>query len=372
MIKNYFKIAWRNLQRNKTWSAINIIGLSLGMAVALLIGIWVADELNVNRNFANYDRIVRVMENTTQGGHTGTSISVPLALGVELQTKYASDFKAVALISSNSGHILVSGESRLGSDGCRYVQPEFLDMLSLHMIRGDHHALDGPGAMIVDQSLATALFGKTDPLNKDVKIDNRQTLKVIGVYEDLPRNGEFNKLHYMFSWAQYQADEPGLKTLGDKWGIGAFELFAQLQDHANLDKLSTELRPVMNGHGLTDHPEVLLHPMSRWHLYGEFHNGKNTGGAIEFVKMFSLIGFFVLILACINFMNLSTARSERRAREVGIRKAVGSLRLQLIAQFLGESLLVTSMAVLFITGSVDLALPWFNHIAYKEMSFPWQ
>jgi putative ABC transport system permease protein len=371
MIKNYFKIAWRNLQRNKVYSAINIIGLSLGMAVALLIGLWVADELNVNRNFDNYDRIVRVMENSSQSGHTWTTTYLPLALAIELQTKYASDFKAVAMMSSNSGHILASGETSLGSDGCRYVNPEFLDMLSLHMIRGDHHALDAPAAMIIDQSLATALFGKTDPLNKAVKIDNQQTLRVTGVYEDLPHNGEFNKLHFMFSWAQLLADEPRIKELGDKWGIGAFEIFAQLQDHVDLDKLSAKIRPAMDGHGLTDHPEVLLHPMSRWHLYGEFNEGKNTGGAIEFVKMFGLIGLFVLMLACINFMNLSTARSERRAREVGIRKAVGSLRFQLIAQFLGESLLVTSLAILLSLVLVDLALPWFNQVADKEIRFPW-
>ena len=371
MIKNYFKIAWRNLQRNKAYSAINIIGLSLGMAVALLIGLWVADELNVNRNFANYDHIVRVMDNTTQGGHTGTNIYVPMALALEMRTKYASDFKAVAMMSSNEGHILASGETSLGSDGCRYVEPEFLEMMSLHMLRGDHHALDGPGAMIIDQSLATALFGKTDPLNKNVKIDNQKTLKVTGVYEDLPKNGEFNKLLFMFSWAQLVANEPRLKDLAGNWGMGSCELFAQLRDHVDLDKLSAKLRPVMNGHGFTYHPEVLLHPMSRWHLYGEFDDGKNTGGAIEFVKMFGLIGLFVLLLACINFMNLSTARSERRAREVGIRKAVGSLRFQLIAQFLGESLLITSLAILLSLVLVDLSLPWFNQVAGKEMSFPW-
>ncbi len=372
MIKNYFNIAWRNLQRNKGYSAINIVGLSLGMAVALLIGLWVADELNVNKNFAHYDRVVRVMKNTTEGGHTWTDIYVPMALAVELRTNYKADIKAVAMMSANSGHILASGETSLGSDGCRYVEPEFLDLLPLQMIRGDHHALDGPGAMIIDRSLATALFGKTDPLNKPVKIDNQQTLRVTGVYEDLPRNGEFNKLHFMFSWVQFLADEPRLGELAGNWQMPNFEIFTQVQDHADLDKLSAKLRPLLNGHGLKGNSEVLLHPMSRWHLHGEFTEGKNTGGSIEFVKMFGLIGFFVLLLACINFMNLSTARSERRAREVGIRKAVGSLRFQLIAQFLGESLLVTSLAILLSLFLVQLALPWFNQVADKDMRFPWR
>src|SRR5580704_5732147 len=131
MIKNYFNIAWRNLQRNKAYSAINIVGLALGMAVALLIGLWVADELNVNRNFANYDRIARVMVNSTNGGHTETRPYASIALATELRTKYASDIKSVAMMSSNSGHILTYGESGLGSDGCRYVEPEFLDLLPL-------------------------------------------------------------------------------------------------------------------------------------------------------------------------------------------------------------------------------------------------
>jgi putative ABC transport system permease protein len=371
MLKNYLKIAWRNLVRNKAYSTINIAGLALGMAVALLIGLWVADELNVNRNFGHYDRIVRVMHNTTEEGHTETWNRVPAAMAAELRKKYSSDLASVAMMSDNSGHVLANNETSVGSDGCRYVEPEFLDMLSLPMIRGDHHALDGPGAMIVDRSLAKALFGKTDPLGKTVKIDNQQALRVTGVYEDLPKNSEFNKLHFMFSWAQFLVDEPRLKEMGDRWDRFNFELFAQLKENTDLGKLSAKLRPLMNDRGLNNHPEVLLHPMSRWHLYGEFNGGKNVGGSIEFIKLFGLIGFFVLLLACINFMNLSTARSERRAREVGIRKSMGSMRLQLIAQFLGESLLVTALAMLLSLALVLLALPWFNQVADKEISFPW-
>jgi putative ABC transport system permease protein len=144
MFKNYLKIAWRNLVRNKAYSTINIAGLALGMAVALLIGLWVADELNVNRNFAHYDRIVRFMHNTTGEGHTETWNRVPIAMADVLRTKYVSDLRSVAMMSDNSGHILTYGESGVGSDGCRYVEPEFLDMLSLPMIRGDHHGVTVP------------------------------------------------------------------------------------------------------------------------------------------------------------------------------------------------------------------------------------
>ena len=167
------------------------------------------------------------------------------------------------------------------------------------------------------------------------------------------------------------ADQPNWILYQDRWDFSYARFYAQLQDHADMSKISAKIKSVLVGHGRNDHPEVLLYPMSKWHLYGDFKDGKNTGGAIEFIKMFAVIGFFVLLLACINFMNLSTARSERRAREVGIRKSIGSLRSQLIAQFLGESLLITCLAVVLSLVLVVLALPWFNQLTGKQISMPW-
>ena len=155
------------------------------------------------------------------------------------------------------------------------------------------------------------------------------------------------------------------------WDENSFQIFAQLQDNADLDKLSAKVKGSLSGHDRKDKPEVILHPMSKWHLYAEFKNGVNTGGSIQFVWMFGIIGLFVLLLACINFMNLSTARSEKRAKEVGIRKAVGSLRKQLIIQFLSESVLIAFLAFILAMIVVQISLPWFNKLADKQMSIAW-
>jgi putative ABC transport system permease protein len=371
MFKNYFKIAWRNLFRNKVYSAINITGLAIGMAMALLIGLWINDELNVNKNFAHYDRVVRVMHHSSQNGQTQTMADMPYPLADEIRTKYASDFKTVAILSWPTGLLFSYGNVKLGRDGVRYAEPGMIEILSLKLNRGGHDALNEPATMMIDQSLANDLFGKVDPLNKAITINNQQPFRITGVFEDFPHSSEFNGLHCLISWKQVFVDNPGWKLSIDRWDWNYYPVYALLQDHADMDKLSAKMNPLLNGHGRADHPVVFLHPMSRWHLYNEFKDGKNAGGAIDFIKMFGLIGFFVLLLACINFMNLSTARSERRAREVGIRKAVGSLRRQLIFQFLGESILITTLAIGLSLVLVFISLPWFNQLTDKQMNFPW-
>ncbi|HZE86545.1 MAG TPA: ABC transporter permease [Puia sp.] len=370
MIRNYVKIAWRNLVKNKTYSSINILGLALGMAVALLIGLWIWDELSFNKNFSNYDRVVRVMINSTHGNDTRTMGSVPIPLATELRTKYAGDFKKVALASWNFSNILTVGDKMLSKEGT-YAQPEFAEIFSVPMISGSSSSLADPSSILISQSLAVSLFGKEDPMNKTIRFGNKNNLKVTGVYPDFPYNSEWREVTYLVSWAYYVADRDWVKNSEQAWNNNSFQIYAQLQDHADLGKVDAKVRTSLNGHDRKDKPEVVLHSMSKWHLYNEFKEGRNTGGTIQFVWMFGIIGSFVLLLACINFMNLSTARSERRAREVGIRKAVGSLRTQLILQFLGESLLIVVIAFAFSLLLATLALPLFNNLADKRMSIFW-
>jgi len=370
MLKNYFLIAWRNLMKNKVYSAINIFGLAFGMTVALLIGLWVADEINFNKNFKNYDRVVRVMENSTHGNDISTFSSVPIPLSVELRTRYGSDFKKVAMGSWNFAHALAYSDKILSQKGM-LAQPELLDILSVKMIRGTSATMRDPNSIIIDRSLAKAIFGNADPLNKILRIDNKGTVKVTGVYEDFPRNCDFRDTHFFQPWLYFAADQPWVKNSENNWDNNSFQIYAQLEDHADLQKTQARVKGGLTGHDRKDKPEVVLHPMSKWHLYNEFRNGRNTGGDIQFVRMFTIIAFFVLLLACINFMNLTTARSEKRSREVGIRKAMGSLRAQLVLQFLGESVLVTCLAFLLCLLFVQLSMPWFNRLADKEMSIFW-
>jgi putative ABC transport system permease protein len=371
MIKNYFKIACRNLIRNPVYSAINILGLALGMAVALAIALWVGDELSVNKNFANYDRVVKLIQNISFDGHIHTVQNMPLALAAELRTKYGADFKSVGLMAPyRGGHLVVHGDKKVGMESWGYADSGIIRVLPLPMLAGASGALQG-ASMIIDHWLAAQLFGKANPIDQIVRLDNKQDVRVSGVYEDFPHGSAFENVHILKSLDQCFIDEPWEKENQDRWNPSEFQLYAQLQDHADPDKVAAKMRSILQGHDSKHKPEVLVQPMSKWHLYSEFTDGRNTGGAIQFVRMFGLIGLFVLLLACINFMNLATARSERRAREVGIRKAVGSLRVQLIAQFLGESLLISCLGFALALLIVGLSLPVFNQVADKTMSIPW-
>lgn len=378
MLKNYFKIALRNLRRNKIYSALNISGLALGMAVALLIGLWIMDEFNINKNFGHYDKIVQLMQNGKQDGNTFTNHNVPAPLVEQLRKDYSGDFATVAMVSETGGHMLGFEDRNFGTEGCRYAEPGIVDLLPIKMISGGSNALDAPATLIIDQWLAEHLFGKVDPLNKIIRVDNKQKMRVTGVYQNFPHGCAFgntysqipNQLHLIMSWAQYEQDFPEIKTFQTAWDRSPAYAFARLADHTDLDRVSARVKNLLAGHGRTDHPEVVLFPMSKWHLY-DYYDGHIQDGGITFVRMFGFIGLFVLLLACVNFMNMSTARSERRAREVGIRKAVGSLRVQLIAQFLGESMLICCLSLALALIITQTSLPAFNHIADKEMTIPW-
>jgi putative ABC transport system permease protein len=370
MFKNYFKIAWRNLIKGKVYSFINIAGLAVGMAVVMLIALWIWDEISYNKSFSNYDHIVRVKENSASGDDIRTFNLAPIPLAGYLRTNYSSDFKRVTLASWNLPHIIANGEKKLSRQGM-YVQPDFVQIFSLNMLKGTWHCLDDPFSIVLSQALASAMFGNDNPVNKLIKIDNKHDLKVSGVFKDFEHNSEFNEVSFLTTWEYYEADQPWVKNSRTEWDENSFQIYAQLQDNSNNDKVAAKVKGSLTGHNRQDKPEVLLHPMSKWHLFAEFKQGINTGGSVVFVWMFGTIGVFVLLLACINFMNLSTARSEKRAKEVGIRKAVGSLRKQLIIQFLSESVLISFFAFVLAIIAVQVSLPWFNKLSDKQMSIAW-
>ncbi|TWI98818.1 ABC-type antimicrobial peptide transport system permease subunit [Mucilaginibacter frigoritolerans] len=374
MIKNYFKIAWRNLVKNKMHSFINIIGLSVGMAVAILIGLWVYDELSFNKNFDNYSNIAQVMQHQTFNGDVETQTSLPYLIGNELKGAYGNNFKYVTMCSWTDGHILTFGEKKITKSG-NYFEPQVTDMLSLKMLKGTHAALQDNHAIILSASTAKALFGDADPINKQIKIDNKFNVTVTGIYEDLPYNSDFNNLTFIATWNLYIDNNLWQEKTTNPWRNNSFQCYVQIADNANMNQVSAKIKDSklhrVKAADAAFKPVVFLHPMSRWHLYSGFKNGINTGGRIEFVWLFGIIGFFVLLLACINFMNLSTARSEKRAKEVGIRKAIGSVRSQLIAQFFSESLLVALFAFFLSLLLVQIAIPEFNEVANKKIGILW-
>lgn len=378
MIHNYFKIIVRNLWKNKGYSAINIGGLAAGMAVAMLIGLWVYDELSFNRYFKNYDRIGQIMQNQVIHGEQHTTFSLPVPYITELKSNYSSSFKHIA-VSTHTGreYILAAGEKKLSRNGS-FIESVAPKMFSLKMVQGSWSALEEQQAIILSESTARALFGNANPLNKLVKINAEMDMKVTGVYEDFPKNTKFDNVHFMGSWDDYLAKNPWMAK--KKWDNHAIWIFAELADGTNIDKATasirnSELNVIRNLDDMKEeaatNPQMWLHPMKDWHLYSDFKNGVVGNGPVQYVWMVSLIGFFVLLLACINFMNLSTARSEKRAREVGVRKAIGSMRWQLIGQFFAESFFIVLISFGFALLLTGTSLNWFNNLAAKQIEVPW-
>jgi ABC-type antimicrobial peptide transport system permease subunit len=375
MLKNYFKTAWRNLGRSRMHSIINIVGLSAGMAVAMLIGLWVHDELSFNRNFSNYGHIAQVVQNATNNGEVQTWKTLPYPLANELRTHYGSDFKHIVLAVNTGDHILnIAGRKMKQSGG--FFEKEMPELFTLDMVLGNRKSLYDPSSILISSSAATTYFGNGNVLNQITQVDQLPPLKVTGVYKDFPRNSTFSGLNFIAPWDFLFERTTWLKTIVDPWRPNFTNIYVQLQDNADIQKVNARIKDAkfnkVNEQLRKKKPELFLFPMSQWHLYSEFRNGVNVGGAIQYVWMFGIIGVFVLLLACINFMNLSTAQSERRAREVGIRKTLGSRHNQLIFQFLAESLLTVLFAFATAVLLVQLTLPFFNQLLNKQIPDIWQ
>ena len=374
MVKSYFTVGWRNMLRNKGYSLINISGLAIGMTVALLIGLWVFDELTFDKHFNNYGRIVQVMQHQTYNGEIGTQVSNPAVMAEEIRNVYGSDFKHVLQSSWNFDHTLTYDDKIFYKPGS-YFEPGVVEMLSLNILHGTKDGLKDMNSIMLSESVARSYFGDEDAINKMLRLDNEVDVKVTAVYEDLPENTSFNSLKIIMPWSLYLSQNTWIQKMNDPWDSNFTQTFAQLNDNADLETVSTRIKDVkINRQSENDKrykATVFLHPMSKWHLYSDFKAGINTGGRIDNVWLFSITGIFVLLLACINFMNLSTARSEKRSKEVGIRKSIGSARGQLIMQFFSESIMIALLAFALAIGFGFLALPSFNTVAGKHITIPW-
>ncbi len=372
MIKNYFKIAWRNLVKNKVYSFINVAGLATGMAVAMIIGLWIYDEVSANKHFKNYNTLYQVMMYQNFDGKRGTQQALPFPMGEELKAKYP-DFKGVAMCDWGNSHSLIYGDKKISKTG-HFMGEEAVSMFSLNILNGDKNPLHEPYSIVLTDETAKILFGTENPVGKIIKMDNATNLKVTAVVTKQPKSSSLSfdyLVPFQLQEILYSYIKQYHKT---NWGNNSWQVFVQLNDNADLKTVNTKIKNVVLSHFTDENtlksiiPEVFIHPMAKWRLYSDFENGKNTGGFIKYIRMFGILGFIVLIIACINFMNLSTARSEKRAKEVGVRKAVGSGRKQLIRQFLSESMLISALAFLLALLLVIIALPYFNKLTEKAMS----
>lgn len=375
MPKNYFTTGWRALMRNKGYSAINIGGLAAGMAVTITIAMWIADELSFNRYFRNYDSVGWIITHSGRHGTEATYYNNPIPLADELRLNFPQDFKHVSIATWDSEYSLTSGENKFFERGM-FMEPDGPEILSLEMVYGTRRALSEPNTVMISESLARKLFGDADPIGQTTRIRNEIDVRIGGVYKDLPPNTDFYKLSLIGSWNLLLSWQPWIREKLDSWDWNSHQVLVQLNDNVTFEQASARIRDIKKSHlseiNKETEPELLVHAMSRWHLYSKFENRTTvTSDQLQFVWLYGIIGVFVLSLACVNFMNLSTARSEKRAKEVGIRKTMGSLRNQLIIQFFSESYITVVIAVAASIFLVVLALPVFNEVATKQITFPW-
>lgn len=373
MFKNNLKIAWRNLFKNRSYSLINVGGLALAMLVPILIGLWLYDEVNTNRQFPNSDRLAMVMQNQTMNGQIDTWWNQAWQLEPALEKDHADLFDHVIMTTGSGGYLLRYDDKKINKTG-RFMGAAVTEMLSMNFLKGTRDALENINSVVLSESAAEALFGQEEPMGKSIIVGNDLAVTVNGVYEDFPRNSSFGGLDFIGPWQLNFQKQDLAERAG--WGNSWFNVMVQIAEHTTMEQVSAQIKDVKYNNieaefAEISQPQLWLHPMERWNLYSKFENGASVGGRIEYVRMFGIIGIFVLLLGCINFMNLSTARSEKRAKEVGIRKTLGSVRAQLVSQFYSESLLIAGLAFGLALILAIVLLPAFNDVSGKELGIPW-
>ncbi|MCG2615290.1 ABC transporter permease [Terrimonas sp. NA20] len=367
MIRNFFKIAWRNMLRSKGFTVINITGLIVGMASAILILLWIQNEVSYDQFHDKKDRIYEAWNRASFSGELHCWNTTPKVLARALERDLPEVEQAVR-VDWNSNFLFSIGEKRMTIRGT-IVDSNFLQVFGFPLLKGQPgQVLQDMHSIVITESLAESLFGSEEAMGKMIRIDNKESFTVTGILKDLPNNTRF-KFEYLIPWA-YK------RSVGDddqNWGNNSTRTYVLLKPNAGIASANAKMKVLKPKYDKDDPKwEMFLYPMERWHLYSNFENGvEDASGRITFVKLFAIVAGFILLIACINFMNLGTARSEKRAKEVGIRKVVGARRFSLISQFIGESILISLIAGIFAIIVVQLSLAGFNRLTDKQLFVPY-
>ncbi|MDP4284458.1 MAG: ABC transporter permease [Bacteroidota bacterium] len=367
MIKNYFKIAWRNIMRHKAYSILNISGLAIGMACSIFILLWVQNELSFDRFNTNAKEIYRL---TCNAGDFKAAVS-PAGMAEGLQNEMP-EIKSTLRISKPSTELFEEGTNKFEEKRVFYADSNFLQVFSFQLLKGNRNtALQNPDGILITEDMAKKYFGNEDPIGKIIKKNNRKNLIVTGVLANTPSNSHL-QFDFILPMSSIESTDNDLKN--KTWGN--FNYYTYLQLHksfdataSNISKLNAHIKAIYKPHGPNMKVDFHLQPLTDIHLHSDLQIDLPGNGNIQYVNIFFIVAIFILIVACINFMNLATARSQRRAKEVGLRKVVGAGRGQLMAQFLGESLIISFLSLVIAVGIVWLLLPAFNHLADKNLSF---
>ncbi|MDX1471097.1 MAG: FtsX-like permease family protein, partial [Flavobacteriaceae bacterium] len=366
MLRNYFKLGLRNILKNKGFYFLNTLSLVVGLIAVLLIGLWVAFEFNFNKSIKDYPRIARVMQNQTFAGKVETGPNAPLQLSPILQTEFSDQFEHTATSTFPNDMDLSYDERKIVSIGV-FAQPSLPYILNVEMLSGQRKALEDPSSIIISESVANTLFGNQNPVGKILKLGSSMQLSVRGVYKDFAKDTDFANYKFIGSWEYLKDVQDYENRLG--WGNNWFQVLAKIKEGKSFDKVSQLIKNVkQDNYEEAAKAEFFLFPLADWHLYSEFENGRSVGGNIQYVKIFGTVGLFILFLASINYMNLSTARALKRSKEVGIRKTLGSSRKQLIIQFFSESFILIVFSFFVALFVVMLVLPDFNDLTQKSIA----
>jgi putative ABC transport system permease protein len=368
MLRNYLLITLRNLRKNGFYSSINIAGLAIGITCSILIILWVADETSFDKFHPKADRLYQVWGNAHFDGRVNSWTSLPLPTYEALKTANANIVHSLVTDWGGDHLLATSEEKRLNKRGF-YASEEFLEMFQFPLIAGNPAlVLNDAANIVITESTAKALFGQDDAMGKIIRVDNQYDLKVAGVLNDIPSNSSF-QFDFLLPWKQHYNTSDWVKRNTTNWGNYSFQIFVELNDPKNKADAENGIRDMLGKHGEDKEMKhaLFLYPLLRWRLYSNFENGVERGGMSDYVQLFTIIAVFIIVIACINFMNLATARSERRAREVGIRKSVGSRRWELIFQFIGESIFIVFLSFVVAIITAQLLLPSYNTLVAKKL-----
>ncbi|MFT5885780.1 MAG: putative ABC transport system permease protein [Arcticibacterium sp.] len=309
MFKNYIKLAWRNLFKNRLYSFLNILGLGSGMAMAILIGLWLVDQLSVNKYNEGYDRIGLIQKNRFYNNSIFTETSNPIPLGERLRNEFPDDFEKIIVSSYGGEKSLRYGESTVLKRGL-FMEPGGQSILGLKVIEGSRQEPMNPSSILISESVSKALFGEKTGIGEVIRLDENIDANVAGIFQDLPKNSTFRNVNFYGTFALYENTAWWIKNSHDDWEGNAFPIYVKLAQKSDFKAVSQKIeKTLFNETQDASNPKLFIHAMSKWHLYPEFKEGKAVGTGLNNVWLFGAIGFLILLLATINFMNLSTARS---------------------------------------------------------------
>jgi putative ABC transport system permease protein len=364
MLKNYLMVAIRNLLRHKGYSFINIGGLAIGMACCILIMLWVVDELSYDAFHENADRLFRVTKSYEKEGEQKRFALTPAPLGPALKEQYPEIVNACRVIIAGNRMITYEDKS-FSNDILAYADPEFLEMFSYPLVVGDKKSvLNDKYAIVISESMSQKYFGGRSPIGKSINVDRRE-FSITGVFKDIHENS-----HLKFDClAQFDPRTDWIQSTIGNWDVSAFYNYVLLDKHVNYHEVENKISDIVNDHRPDHENSVIigLQPIKRIHLYHDVEDYLEGHGDIKNIYLFSLLALLILIIACINFINLSTARSTNRAKEVGVRKVIGAGKTDLIRQFLGESLILAFAAMILAIAIVESMIPVFESWSGKNI-----